>query len=221
MKRIAEPAELMDQWAQAKAYAEADFSESNTLFLERFSTLHPDEFSGLALDLGCGPGDIALRFARRYPLAKVYAVDGSTSMLTLAREAAQQQGLPQQVSFSCQYLPSEQLPDKGFDAVLSNSLLHHMRDPADLWRTVMRSARPGSPLLVMDLLRPEQPSGVDALVEQYASDAPEVLRADFRHSLFAAYTLDEVRQQLEQAGLQQLQAEQISDRHLAVSGYLR
>ena len=39
MERIPEP-ELMDDEAQARAYAEEDFSEANTLFMEQFDALH-------------------------------------------------------------------------------------------------------------------------------------------------------------------------------------
>ena len=70
------------------------------------------------------------------------------------------------------------------------------------------------------MLRPESSAVVDTLVGIYAADAPEVLRSDFRNSLYAAYTLDEVRQQLKDSGLTSLAVAQVSDRHLAVSGYL-
>ena len=54
----------MDSEAQTIAYAEADFNEANSLFTdkfaEHFSNL-PD--NGRMADLGCGPGDIAIRMA--------------------------------------------------------------------------------------------------------------------------------------------------------------
>ena len=63
MQRILEP-ELMDDIEQARAYAEADFDESNTLFVDLFLQHHPDwSAEGTMLDLGCGPGDIAIRLA--------------------------------------------------------------------------------------------------------------------------------------------------------------
>ena len=47
---------------------------------------------------------------------------------------------------------------------------------------------------------------------------PEVLRQDFRNSLIAAYRPDEVRAQLAAAGLAHLAVEQVTDRHLLVTG---
>ncbi len=219
MKRIPEPEELMDEADQALAYAEADFSASNELFIQLFEQLHPAEFTGRALDLGCGPADIPIRFARRYPQAAVDALDGAKAMLELAQKAIEKGGLTQRISLQCQYLPATRL-EQEYDALLSNSLLHHLADPLDLWQTLQAGAAPGATVLVMDLLRPSSPEQVNTLVAQYASDAPDVLRRDFEASLYAAYTLDEVREQLAGASLQGLSVSQVSDRHLAVQGQM-
>ena len=136
-----------------------------------------------ALDLGCGPADIPIRFARRYPRARIDALDGTQAMLDLAEKAIEADGLAQRICLHCQYLPATRL-DKTYDAVLSNSLLHHLNAPQDLWSTILDSAKPGATVLIMDLLRTESPGQVDALVAQYASDAPEVLRRDFEASLY-------------------------------------
>ncbi|HQR49986.1 MAG TPA: hypothetical protein PL152_11655, partial [Steroidobacteraceae bacterium] len=65
MQRIPEP-ELMDEFEQARAYAEADFSEPNQRFVQLFEAEFPALTSGCVVDLGCGPGDIAVRLARRH-----------------------------------------------------------------------------------------------------------------------------------------------------------
>ena len=219
MRRIPEAEELMDEADQALAYAEADFSASNTLFIELFEALHSGEFVTTALDLGCGPADIPIRFAHRYPRAQISALDGAQAMLDLAQAAINNHGLEQRIKLYCQYLPTTRLEQK-YDALLSNSLLHHLHNPLDLWETIYSCARPGATVLVMDLLRPDSPRQVDELVAEYASDAPEVLRQDFTASLYAAYTLEEVREQLAATPLQGLEVTQVSDRHLAVRGSL-
>jgi len=219
MQRIPEPEELMDDPAQALAYAEADFSEPNNLFLDLFQSLHGAPFDGLALDLGCGPGDIPIGLLERHGAARVEAVDGAPAMLDLARETlAERPNLAERIIWRCTYLPCPSLSAAGYDAVLSNSLLHHLSDPLDLWRTVPQCAKPGAAVVVMDLARPDSEAAVDALVERHAADAPEVLRRDFRNSLFAAYTPDEVAVQLANVGLAGLEVSMVSDRHLAVLG---
>ena len=219
MKRVPEP-ELMDDEEQARAYAEADFSEPNERFLELFRPLAPGG-PFRALDLGCGPADITLALARAYPQARIQGLDGAEAMLAFGRHALRaDSALAQRVELVCERLPSPRLARAGFDAVLSNSLLHHLKQPEVLWQTLRGCARAGAAVLVMDLARPGSPTAADRLVAEYAADAPEVLRRDFRNSLFAAFTPDEVRAQLVDANLRGLSVAMVSDRHLAVSGRL-
>jgi SAM-dependent methyltransferase len=221
MHRIPEPAELMDDAEQALAYARADFSEANQLFTDLLERRCAGSLSGRLLDLGCGPADIPLALARRHPLLDIDAVDGAQSMLDLARDnLARDAEVRHRVHLLCEYLPCPHLAEHGYDVVASNSLLHHLADPAVMWQTVARCARPGGLVVVMDLARPASELAVDALVETYAIDAPEVLRRDFRNSLFAAYTPAEVEDQLQAAGLHSLKVATVSDRHLAVTGRL-
>jgi ubiquinone/menaquinone biosynthesis C-methylase UbiE len=212
----------MDEPAQARAYAEADFSESNSMFVDLFCKRFGDQgMVGPVLDLGCGPADIPIRLARAFPDCEIDAVDGAESMLHLARQAVAAAGYADRINLKQCLLPDERLVTARYAAVISNSLLHHLENPADLWRTAVRCGAPGAVVLVMDLLRPDDEAAVDALVDAYAADATAVLRGDFRCSLCAAYRLDEVRGQLESAGLDQFALAQISDRHWAASGRLK
>jgi ubiquinone/menaquinone biosynthesis C-methylase UbiE len=221
MKRTPEPGELMDDAEQALAYAEEDFAEARELFLDQFTRLVPGGFTGHALDLGCGPADIQIALAERHPRARIDALDAASAMLAHARAAlADRPQVASRMRLVCDHLPSSQLREKSYDAVLSNSLLHHVANPAVLWRTIARCGKPGAAVCVMDLLRPPDGAAVDTLVALYAAASPEVLKRDFRNSLFAAYDLDEVKAQLAAAGLAILEASRISDRHLAVTGFL-
>jgi SAM-dependent methyltransferase len=219
MQRIPEPEELMADVDQALAYAEADFQEANRLFVELLEREAGQTLAGHCLDLGCGPADIPIDLLQRHPGLQVDAVDGSPAMLAQAeRKLRAASVLGDRIELLCDCLPSAALPPAAYDAVISNSLLHHLADPMSLWRTARQCARPGAVVVVMDLVRPASVEAVDELVEQYAAGAPPVLREDFRNSLFAAYRLDEVEQQLAAAGLADLRVAQVSDRHLAVSG---
>jgi ubiquinone/menaquinone biosynthesis C-methylase UbiE len=206
---------------QARVYAEADFEGPNSQFLSLFENCFPD-FSGdgYILDLGCGPGDIAIRFAARYPQAVVHGVDGAEAMLELARIAAgRRPELSGHIEFFHGLLPDLRLPQADYAALISNSLLHHLHEPAGLWHSIRRYARPGAPILVMDLFRPNTPEEARALVDAYAASEPEILRRDFFNSLLAAFEPEEIRRQLKQAGLDQLAVEPCSDRHVLVHGH--
>ncbi len=212
-------AELMNGAAQAAAYAHADFAEAHSRFITLFQEDFPaEEISGTVLDLGCGPADISVRFARAYPRCVVHGVDGAAAMLAHGRARLQHEGFERRVRLFHGYLPGAELPLDLYDAVISNSLLHHLHDPAVMWAAVRDYAKPGAPILVMDLLRPDSHAAAQALVDHYAAAEPEILQYDFFHSLLAAYEIGEVRQQLRDAGLTKLRVRQVSDRHFCVSG---
>ncbi len=220
MKRRPEP-ELMDSEAQTRAYAEADFDESNTLFTERFLARFSDlPASGRMADLGCGPGDITIRLARALPGWQVTGLDAGPNMLRHAERRLAAEALADRVRFKRSYLPDPSLPRGAWHAVVSNSLLHHLPQPQVLWQSIVQLGAPGAAVQVMDLMRPDNEQHARGLLEQYAGDAPEVLREDFYNSLLAAYTPDEVSSQLLEAGLDYLKVESASDRHWIASGTL-
>lgn len=222
MLREPEP-ELMDTEAQASAYAEADFSEPNAAFVAHVArATHELPLLGRALDLGCGPADIPIRLARAHPDLVIDALDGAEHMLTHARRAlaAEPEAVATRVRMRAACLPDPDLPRAAYDFVFSNSLLHHLHDPQVLWQAVRTGARPGAVVVVMDLVRPASREAARAIVQRYAADEPEVLRADFLNSLCAAFTPEEVGAQLHDAGLSGLVVATVSDRHLLVSGRL-
>jgi len=220
MQRIPEP-ELMDAAEQARAYANADFAEPNERFVGCFAAEFPRLRHGAVLDLGCGPGDIVLRLAERFPELAVHGLDGSRAMLAFgAARLARSPQLGRRVRFIEGVLPGASLPLPRYDAIISNSLLHHLHDPLVLWRTVLTAGAPGAAVLVMDLFRPPSPGAAQEIVETYAGTEPEVLRRDFFNSLCAAFEPGEVRAQLDECGLDGLLVKTVSDRHLLVSGRL-
>lgn len=219
MERITEP-ELMDDEEQAKAYAEANFADSNGRFMALFEQHFPDFRGGLVLDLGCGPGDIPLRFAHRYTEATVHGLDGSAAMLRHAQHAlAQAPDLRTRVRFVQGVLPDAVLPRREYHAIISNSLLHHLHRPDALWRTVRDTGRPGAIVCIMDLCRPPSEQRAREIVEQYSAGEADILKRDFFKSLLAAFTVEEVQEQLASAELP-LTVEPCSDRHLLVWGRL-
>jgi SAM-dependent methyltransferase len=107
-----------------------------------------------------------------------------------------------------------------FDAVLSNSLLHHLPDPLALWSEVARLGRRGALVHVMDLFRPPSAADARAIVEAAAAGEDPILKEDFFNSLLAAWTVEEVEAQLAAARLGHLQCAVASERHLLVTGRL-
>ncbi|HQU14530.1 MAG: SAM-dependent methyltransferase [Chromatiales bacterium 21-64-14] len=218
MDRRPEP-ELMDDPKQAEAYAAADFETAHASFVEHFQQAFPgQELTGRVLDLGCGPCDITRRFAAAFPNCSMDAVDGAANMLRFGREVIGRAGLDRRVRLIHSILPGNELRAESYDAVISNSLLHHLHNPAVLWQSIRRHARPGAAVFVMDLLRPPTPRDALALVETYAGNEPEILQRDFYRSLCAAFRPDEIRSQLVGAGLDHLIMRTVGDRHVVIHG---
>lgn len=220
MQRKCEP-ELMNDPAQAHAYAHADFSEPHQGFVTLFAETFPDlQVYGRVLDLGCGTADVTLRFARAHPQCSVDAVDGAENMLAYARHFVAQAGLLKNIKLVHARLPDVPLARHAYDVIISNSLLHHLHQPEILWATITQHARPGAAVFIMDLQRPNTHASTLALVEKYAAHEPEILRRDFFNSLCAAFRADEIRTQLLQCGLKMLNIRTTSDRHILISGFL-
>ena len=204
---------------QVGAYAAADFEEPHRRFIELLQMrLAPLCERGIALDLGCGPGDIAFRFLRAFPTWRVDALDGSPTMIAAGRAAAVAAGLDDRIEFQEVRLPDNTPPRRSYDLLFSNSLLHHLADPAVLWSSLRRWSEPAARVFIMDLMRPASQADARALVERYASGEPTVLRTDFYNSLLAAYRPGEIEAQLRAAALCHLAIEVVSDRHFIVWG---
>jgi len=88
------------------------------------------------------------------------------------------------------------------------------------WYRLRQLVKPGSPVLVMDLLRPDSPEEAQAIVDRYAAKEPEILRRDFYRSLLAAFTEDEAAAQLAEMNLSRLMIDVVDDRHWVVSGII-
>jgi 2-polyprenyl-3-methyl-5-hydroxy-6-metoxy-1,4-benzoquinol methylase len=218
MDRTLEP-ELMDDPEQALVYARADFEQENQGFVDRFREYFPEFVAGHILDLGCGPGDIPVRFAQALPSCRITGVDASEPMVRLAEEAVREAGLSNRITFRCERF-QDLAGVSTVDAAISNSLLHHVPNPLQFWHKLRLAVKPGSPVLVMDLFRPDSAEEAKAIVDRYASGAPDILRRDFYNSLLAAFTEDEIGSQLAQMNLTRLLIDVIDDRHWVVSGII-
>lgn len=226
LTRIPEP-ELMDDDDQARAYAEADFTEPHNHFVQLLQEAFPElPETGTALDLGCGPGDITLRFASAFPAWLAEGWEASEAMLNYGHQAITSAKLQDRITLKKVYVPqsdtaSDTTSDTvSFPLIFSNSLLHHLADPMALWTEIKQQSGVGTSVFIMDLMRPAKQETARDFVDLYAQGEPEVLRRDFFNSLLAAYRVDEVQDQLVQAGLEQLQVRSVSDRHLIIWGQL-
>ncbi len=143
----------------------------------------------------------------------VVATDLADSMLALARKNVDGAGFASRIEVvkgDGKRLP---WPDDRFGAVMSNSIVHHIPEPAHVLAEALRVTRRGGLLFFRDLLRPDDDATVNHLVDTYAAGANEHQRALFDASLRAALTLDEVRERVDALGLCRNCVQATSDRH--------
>ena len=216
MERVLET-EIMDEPEQVRAYARANFEQENQAFVERFLQYAPDLQDGHILDLGCGPADIPIRLARALPGCRITGIDASQPMIDVGKQAVKAAGLANRITLRCERLQSLS-DEEQYNAIVSNSLLHHLINPLRFWFAIKQLVKPGGSVLVMDLVRPESPEAAQGIVDQYAAHELPILRRDFYNSLLAAFTEDEVAAQLAEMNFSRLLIDVPDDRHWVVGG---
>lgn len=212
MERTLEP-EVMDDPAEAAAYDAMDHGAPNRAFVERLLALGA---SGRVLDIGTGPGEIPLRLCAARRDVRVCGVDLAESMLALARRRAAASPFAARVELRRADAKALPFDDGAFDCVCSNTILHHLPDPAPFLAEARRVLRPGGTLLVRDLFRPPTPERARALVERHAADATPAQRELFLASLHAALTPGELRELADAVGLADAVLVVDTDRHMSL-----
>lgn len=109
---------------------------------------HP---GGKVLEVGSGPGRLAVRLAREAPGMTLTGVDISEEMVERAARRAAGAGLSERVRFEVGYVGALPLPDQEFDGVVSTLSLHHWSDPASGLAEICRVLKPGGAARIYDL----------------------------------------------------------------------
>lgn len=212
LQRILE-VELMDTSEEATGYDQMDHAVVNSRFVSDFLAEHGTSRGGWYLDVGTGTGLIPLILAVADRNAKIEAVDGAHEMLKLASEHVASAGLTQRIRLIHGDAKNLSLPSGKYEAVLSNSIVHHIPEPLTVMQEMVRLVAPGGTLFVRDLSRPVDAGRLQTLVNRYADGAPEIARRMFAESLHAALTPNEVADLVEPMGIPRACVALTSDRH--------
>jgi ubiquinone/menaquinone biosynthesis C-methylase UbiE len=139
---------------------------------------------GRILDVGTGPGVLAIAFARKMPEVEVVGLDLSEVVLTVAEENAHRNGVSSRVSFERGNAQDMRF-DSVFDLVISSNTLHLVENPVKMFDEVQRVLKPGGKFFISDFRR----------------SFLGLLTAHIR----ASYSLEEVRALLAQSDLEDWQ----------------
>ena len=212
MQRVLEP-EVMDTAQEAEEYDAMDHTEPNRGFVGRLVELGA---GGEMLDVGCGPGHVALMVCEQIADARVLGVDLAQHMLDYAERHRAASPHADRVRFELADAKGMPYADGHFDAVYSNTILHHIPDPRPFLTELRRVLKPGGVLLVRDLFRPDAVERADELVALHAADANPNQQALFHASLCAAFTPDELRALADECGLADAELVVDTDRHMSL-----
>jgi ubiquinone/menaquinone biosynthesis C-methylase UbiE len=220
LPRILEP-EAMDSAEEAADYDAMDHGQVNARFCEDLLAAAPRP--GRVLDVGTGSALIPIELCKRVEGASVEGIDLAGHMLALAERNVQRAGLGARITLSRRDAKATGWPAGSFDTVVSNSIVHHIPEPADALAEMWRLVRPGGVLFVRDLERPESDARVAELVATYAAIPAglppgeramhERQRDLFDASLRAALTVGEVRERVCHLGVAADAVRATSDRH--------
>jgi SAM-dependent methyltransferase len=131
------------------------------------------------LNAGCGTGRSALSYAIRLPRVEMIAVDLSLSSICYAKREAEKRGIKNITFMHGDILELEKI-GKTFDLVQSTGVIHHMRDPMEGWRSLVKVLKPNGLMrmaLYSEIARRDLVKTQKAILEKgYASDT-EGMRA--------------------------------------------
>ncbi len=228
LPRILEP-EVMDTTDDAREYDAMDHAAVNTLFvsdllsaLKDWSLQRPvaPVTTLNILDLGAGTAQIPIELACRAPHVHITAVDAAESMLAISapKHRRRQPNRPhhphtrRRQAFS-RTQSGASVFDHPFDAVISNSILHHIPEPHEVIAAAIGVTATGGLLFHRDLARPADEATLQQLVATYAGDATPYQRGLFEDSLHAALTVEEIRDLVATFGYDRSTVQMTSDRH--------
>ncbi len=210
LPRILEP-EVMDSAAEARDYDAMDHAVVNRVFVADFLAVWNGR--GPILDVGAGTAQIPIELCRQAPTAQVVAIDMAEHMLAVGGGNVRRAGLTDRLRLERCDAKQLPYPARSFGAIISNSIVHHIPEPARVLAEMVRVAAPSAVLFVRDLLRPADEATVQQLVATYAGDANSHQQQMFADSLRAALMLAEVQNLVAALGFDAATVRQTTDRH--------
>jgi len=212
LHRILEP-EVMDTLEEAFEYDSMDHSQVNEVFCNDFFAARNLTDGVQILDVGTGTAQIPIAMCKRNSGLKITAIDLAESMLTLGNKNIQTALLEDCITLVQVDSKKMHYSDESFDQVISNSIIHHIPNPVECFKEMIRVTKKDGLLFVRDLLRPDSIAELQNIVNLHAGDATPKQKQLFTDSLHASLSLTEVREMVKLFGFEAFTVIQSSNRH--------
>ncbi len=210
IQRILEP-EVMDTDIEAIEYDSMDFIDVNTNFAQKVIEIAP--LQAQVLDVGTGTARIPILICQKKKNWQITAIDMANSMLKIAQENIKNAGLEEQIKLELKDAKNMDYSDNSYEVVISNSLIHHLPNPLPFLMEIKRVIKTNGAILIRDLIRPDSEESLNNIVQKLGQDYDVHQRKLFADSLHAAFTLEEIKQLIKNAGLDGVKVYQSSDIH--------
>jgi ubiquinone/menaquinone biosynthesis C-methylase UbiE len=137
---------------RARDYAAAHRKYAGLMYGGLVKSIKRLNLPGRYLEMGAGPGFLAVMLAERLPAVEITAVDLSPDMATIAGELIREKKLESRIHYLQGDAGDERLPEKlgAFDLVYTTFSLHHWKEPEKALRNLWKSVRPGGALYILD-----------------------------------------------------------------------
>jgi ubiquinone/menaquinone biosynthesis C-methylase UbiE len=169
----------------------------------------------LVLDVGNGRGRIPIEICARQSGIEIVAVDCEPTILEAAQRNIQRSGFASSIHLHQADAGALPYADAVFDAVISNSLLHHLPDPVIALREFRRVVRVGGLLFLRDTLRTQDADRIEQILSRRVLSGHA---AAARHRFAGLLTIDQARNLAREVGLPADWASRQDRRHWILSG---
>jgi len=211
---VMDDAEEVDAYASAAAQAWLDKIDDS--FVEHAINLVKGRPRGRALDVGTGPGQIALKLARRLSLWKIVGIDRSQRMIDEARaRLADTASVTGRLEFRVADGNRLDFPNATFDLVICNSVLHHFAEPQNLLAEIARVTKPRGAILLRDLRRPSRVQYAFH-VRWHGRHYEGKMGQLYRDSVRAAYTVPELQKLLDASRIRGARVFRYGSTHIGI-----
>ena len=188
--RISESNPLMTDTNQCVAY---NNYVSNYVQLQEYIQSYQSLIAieqGTIIDLGSGPCNFVIALAQNFPNLNFVCYENSPAMIKIAKDNITLAGLHSRI----QLIQDDIFNAAGkYDVVLANRLLHHIDETNEFWKLIHCLSEN---ILVIDINRP--PHHVIDHIQENNEYQDDVYKQDLISSLRAAYSLEEVTEQIKE-----------------------
>lgn len=155
MSRAEQKEEAISGIDSARKYAEEHRRYASLMYRGVLKDIRANDISGNYLEMGAGPGLLAVMVARQNPEINITAIDLSPDMATVANEYISKNGLEKRIRYLVGDVSDEKMLQKSgkFNFVYSTFSMHHWKAPETSLRNLWNNVADKGVLYIYDFKR--------------------------------------------------------------------